>query len=417
MNINEFPQQVNQVISIAETILQDQILGIYLYGSATMNGLRPDSDIDILIITKQELSNSIRADLTKQLLKISGSVGCIEKRPLEVTIINQSDIVPLQFPPKCQYMYGEWLRGEMEAGEYPQACNDPDIMILLWQARKNSITLKGAESKELIPAIPFHEIKKAIRFSLPGLISSFKGDERNVLLTLSRMWFTLVTEEITTKDVAAKWVILKLPERFPPLLTTAKEAYLGNLSDEWETVEKEAMALVEYMKKQIEELLRTEYVLALVGDECICDDWIINPAGTWTVGGAEADCGLTGRKIVCDQYGGFCRVGGGAFSGKDPSKVDRSASYMAHKIACDLLEKFDLEWCEVQIGYAIGMSQPVSLSIRNDADMELFDYVTNTYDLTPAGIIRELDLLHADYETIAEGCHFYNKYNRTGRWK
>ena len=239
MNINEFPQQVNQVISIAETILQGQILGIYLYGSATMNGLRPDSDIDILIITKQELSNSIRADLTKQLLKISGSVGCIEKRPLEVTIINQSDIVPLQFPPKCQYMYGEWLRGEMEAGEY-------------------SITLKGAESKELIPAIPFHEIKKAIRFSLPGLISSFKGDERNVLLTLSRMWFTLVTEEITTKDVAAKWVILKLPERFPPLLTTAKEAYLGNLSDEWETVEKEAMALVEYMKKQIEELLRTE---------------------------------------------------------------------------------------------------------------------------------------------------------------
>lgn len=155
-------------------------------------------------------------------------------------------------------MYGEWLRGEMEAGEYPQACNDPDIMILLWQARKNSITLKGAESKELIPAIPFHEIKKAIRFSLPGLISSFKGDERNVLLTLSRMWFTLVTEEITTKDVAAKWVILKLPERFLPLLTTAKEAYLGNLSDEWETVEKEAMALVEYMKKQIEELLRTE---------------------------------------------------------------------------------------------------------------------------------------------------------------
>ena len=111
MNINEFPQQVNQVISIAETILQGQILGIYLYGSATMNGLRPDSDIDILIITKQELSNSIRADLTKQLLKISGSVGCIEKRPLEVTIINQSDIVPLQFPPKCQYMYGEWLRG------------------------------------------------------------------------------------------------------------------------------------------------------------------------------------------------------------------------------------------------------------------------------------------------------------------
>ena len=240
---------------MAETILQGRISGMYLYGSATMNGLRPDSDIDILIITEQELNNSTRANLTKQLLSISGSVGCIEKRPLEVTVINRSDIAPLQFPPKCQYMYGEWLRGEMEAGRYPQACNDPDVTILLWQARGNSITLKGAESKELIPAIPFCEIKKAIRFSLPGLISGFKGDERNVLLTLSRMWFTLATGEITTKDVAAKWAILKLPERFSPLLTMAKEAYLGNSSDEWETVEEEAMALVDHMRTQIEELL------------------------------------------------------------------------------------------------------------------------------------------------------------------
>ena len=76
-------------------------------------------------------------------------------------------------------------------------------------------------------AIPFHEIKKAIRFSLPGLISSFKGDERNVLLTLSRMWLTLVTEEITTKDVAAKWVILKLPERFPPPANNGKGSLFG----------------------------------------------------------------------------------------------------------------------------------------------------------------------------------------------
>ena len=87
-------------------------------------------------------------------MKISGSVGCIEKRPLEVTIINQSDIVPLQFPPKCQYMYGEWLRGEMEAGEYPQACNDPDIMILLWQARKNSITFEGGGKQRAYSRYP-----------------------------------------------------------------------------------------------------------------------------------------------------------------------------------------------------------------------------------------------------------------------
>lgn len=181
-NRNEIPQQVKQVVSIAETLLQGQILGMYLYGSATMNKLRPDSDIDILIITRQELNLSTKKELTKQLLEISGFVGCAEKRPLEITVIHQKDIIPWQFPPKCEYMYGEWLRKEMEAGMIPQACFDPDIAILLWQARKSSMTLKGADCKQLILPIPFREIQKAIQFSLPGLISNVKGDERNVFM-------------------------------------------------------------------------------------------------------------------------------------------------------------------------------------------------------------------------------------------
>ena len=105
---------------------------------------------------------------------------------------------------------------------------------------------------------PFREIQKAIQFSLPGLISNVKGDERNVLLTLSRMWFTLETEDVTTKDVAAEWVIPQLPETFSSLLKTAKEAYLGNLSDEWETMENETLALTGFMKGRIEELLKAK---------------------------------------------------------------------------------------------------------------------------------------------------------------
>ena len=110
------------------------------------------------------------------------------------------------------------IRYALEAGMIPQACFDPDIAILLWQARKSSMTLKGADCKQLILPIPFREIQKAIQFSLPGLISNVKGDERNVLLTLSRMWFTLETEDVTTKDVAAEWVIPQLPETFTSLL-------------------------------------------------------------------------------------------------------------------------------------------------------------------------------------------------------
>lgn len=255
----ELPRQITQVISIAENLFPDQILGMYLYGSATIGSLHPDSDIDILVIINQEMTVSVREDLTKQLLSVFGSVGCIEKRPLEVTVIKQKDIVPFQFPPKCEYMYGEWLREEIEKGNIPQSCYDPDITILLWQARKYSMTLRGVESEKLIPMIPFHEIRKAIQFSLPGLISSFKGDERNVLLTLSRMWFTLETEEITTKDIAAAWALSRLPVEFSPLLTTAKEAYLGNVQDNWQGIENETAALIEFMKMKIDEKIHTSH--------------------------------------------------------------------------------------------------------------------------------------------------------------
>ena len=133
---------------------------------------------------------------------------------------------------------------------------------------------------------------------------------------------------------------------------------------------------------------------------------IINPSGTLTLGGPTADCGLTGRKIVCDQYGGYCAVGGGAFSGKDPTKVDRSASYMARHLACKLLDIYALKWCEVQLGYAIGIAEPVSVVVKNDKNLPLEDFVRENYDLTPLGIIEKLNLLDRDYEVLAEGCHY-----------
>ena len=136
---------------------------------------------------------------------------------------------------------------------------------------------------------------------------------------------------------------------------------------------------------------------------------IANPAGTWTIGGPTADCGLTGRKIVCDQYGGYCPVGGGAFSGKDPSKVDRSGAYMARRIACDLVKRYGLEYAEVQIAYAIGQTEPMSVNVKTNLpanDAFYAEEVANCYPLTPAGIIAGLDLLNKSYEKLAEGCHY-----------
>ena len=141
---------------------------------------------------------------------------------------------------------------------------------------------------------------------------------------------------------------------------------------------------------------------------------LINPAGRWTIGGPTADSGLTGRKIVCDQYGGYKPVGGGAFSGKDPTKVDRSGAYIARQIALDLLENNNsIKWAEVQLAYAIGVPEPVSVYVntdRDDMNLNLAEFVKSYYDLTPAGIIKHLNLIHVDYEKLAEGCHFY--YNK-----
>ena len=137
--------------------------------------------------------------------------------------------------------------------------------------------------------------------------------------------------------------------------------------------------------------------------------YILNPSGIWTLGGPNSDSGLTGRKIVCDQYGGYCPVGGGSFSGKDPTKVDRSGAYMARELAILILEKFpDVNIAEVELAYGIGIAKPISISVLTDkknARKEIYDYVSS-FDLTPAGMIKYLDLRNIDYRKLSSGCHY-----------
>jgi S-adenosylmethionine synthetase len=138
---------------------------------------------------------------------------------------------------------------------------------------------------------------------------------------------------------------------------------------------------------------------------------LVNPTGRFVLGGPYADCGVTGRKLACDTYGGIGRIGGGAMSGKDPSKVDRSGAYMARKIARDIVRAGYAERCEVQIAYAIGVAQPVSVYVetfgteyQDKAFLE--QYVRDSYDLTPRGIIESLHLLDVDYNKVSAYGHF-----------
>ena len=137
----------------------------------------------------------------------------------------------------------------------------------------------------------------------------------------------------------------------------------------------------------------------------------INPTGRFVVGGPQGDAGLTGRKIIVDTYGGYARHGGGAFSGKDPTKVDRSAAYAARYIAKNIVAAGLAEKCEIQLAYAIGVAHPVSVRVDTFgtgkiADEKLADAVTAVFSLTPDGIIQMLDLRKPQYRKVAAYGHF-----------
>ena len=162
--------------------------------------------------------------------------------------------------------------------------------------------------------------------------------------------------------------------------------------------------------------LREEVVNKVI--KPVCSSWIdgrtkflVNPTGRFVIGGPPGDTGLTGRKIIADTYGGMGRHGGGAFSGKDPSKVDRSACYMARYIAKNVVAAGLADKCEVQVAYAIGLAEPVSIMIHTfgtgkASEEEIEAKVRKTFDMRPAGIIKMLDLKKPVYRKTAAYGHF-----------
>ena len=139
--------------------------------------------------------------------------------------------------------------------------------------------------------------------------------------------------------------------------------------------------------------------------------YFFNPSGRFVVGGPQGDAGLTGRKIIVDTYGGYARHGGGAFSGKDPTKVDRSAAYMARYLAKNIVASGKANWAQIQLSYAIGIEEPTSLNIDSDGEnRELEKYILENVDLTPKGIIDRFELFSPIYSSTTNYGHFGKSY-------
>ena len=175
--------------------------------------------------------------------------------------------------------------------------------------------------------------------------------------------------------------------------------------------------------EQLRELIQEEIIHKILPQDLIDNKtkFFINPAGRFEIGGPVGDCGLTGRKIIVDTYGGMARHGGGAFSGKDPSKVDRSAAYALRHIAKSLVKSNFTDYCEVQASYAIGIAKPVSLFINTFESEKvcmklIYEAVKDNFDLTPNGIIKNLSLLEPIYAKTTNYGHF-GRENEGFQWE
>jgi S-adenosylmethionine synthetase len=168
----------------------------------------------------------------------------------------------------------------------------------------------------------------------------------------------------------------------------------------------------------IEEIIKKTIPMEMVDSNT---SFYVNPTGAFVIGGPVGDCGLTGRKIIVDTYGGMARHGGGAFSGKDPSKVDRSAAYATRHIAKSLVSANLCDYCEIQVAYAIGVSKPVSVFINTFESEtvsmdEIYKIVEDNFDLTPKGLINDLGLLSPIYKPTAAYGHF-GRTEETFTWE
>ena len=166
------------------------------------------------------------------------------------------------------------------------------------------------------------------------------------------------------------------------------------------------------MKPSFIEAVIEEIIKPVLPKEWLQDTkYLINPTGRFVIGGPQGDCGLTGRKIIVDTYGGACPHGGGAFSGKDPSKVDRSAAYAARYVAKNIVAAGLAKQCQIQVAYAIGVAKPMNITVYTEntgviSDDELAKLVEAHFDLRPKGIIQMLDLLRPIYAKTAAYGHF-----------
>ncbi|MEO1825009.1 MAG: methionine adenosyltransferase [Roseibacillus sp.] len=241
-----------------------------------------------------------------------------------------------------------------------------------------------------------------------GIMFGYATNETPELMPAPVLYAHKLGQEMTRlrKDRVHTWLR-------PDSKTQVSIEYVDNRPNRITAVVVSTMHAREITTEEIRQLLQADLIEKILPEELLTEDTeiLINPTGRFEVGGPEGDAGLTGRKIIVDTYGGMGRHGGGAFSGKDPSKVDRSAAYMCRWVAKNIVAAGLARECELQLAYAIGHPHPVSLNVNSFGSNEVAEEqiekaVQEVFSFKPADIVEQLDLLRPFYQTTTNYGHF-----------
>lgn len=257
--------QTERVVTLVCGVLEDAVVGVYLHGSSVVGGLHPTSDIDLLVVTGRPTTPAERRRLIERLLPISGRGDPGGRsRSVELTVVVQGEVRPWHYPPPLDFQYGDWWRGEFERDNFaPWESPNPDLALQLEMVLQANHPLFGPPPGEVLDAIPSGDVRRAMLDSIPPLLSYLDGDERNVVLTFVRIWTTLATGVIRSKDAAADWALPLLPPEHKAVLSHARAIYLGEEAEGWDDLLPRVRPFVDHLIGEIERLAASSTAVAV----------------------------------------------------------------------------------------------------------------------------------------------------------
>jgi predicted nucleotidyltransferase len=253
---NQHQEQLDQVLALLKEVLGPNVVGAYLHGSTATGRLRPRSDLDVLAVARRATTHDEKERLVRGLFQVSSpSEAPGPVRPIELTIVVESEVRPWRYPPRFDFLYGEWLRRAFAAGNLePWDTISPDLAALITMVLQTNRAVLGPPPAEVFDPVPASDLCRAVVAGIDGLMEDLADDTRNVILTLARIWLTVATGEVGSKDEAADWALPRLPDEHRAVLVRARAIYLGEEDERWEDLQLRVRPHADYIVGEIERL-------------------------------------------------------------------------------------------------------------------------------------------------------------------